>query len=411
MKTQSPFMDNKNKESLSIKGIREFHAGLPLMGNPPNDLLNCSDTLLQYLAAAIRNQPVSPPEIPLSEWQQFLGKLQPHRIYPLIAWHIKSWPERCQPPEEVMLFLSRTLIEGGVRGLRFGSQVQTIISALDEAGIPVLLLKGPALARTVYPDPALRHSSDIDLLVKPEDVLRCEPVFEQLGYICPEHTFHFAANDRHHQVFYPTGNGCPVELHWATDYRLRMFPQDWLDTAFARKIPIRTEDLSCYTLHPVDHLSFLALHDVFMHQSFRLDWIVDIALIKKTFTMPEDWDELRSSCVRNHLRIPLQLALTAGILWCDEDLPERYRDFSLWPQPSDREQTLWGHAKSHHTSLYSAIYLKLQGQPSMGGKIRVSWRYINPPREFLQQFRRSDSRVDIPFAYIRQWLRFTNYKL
>ena len=43
--------------------------------------------------------------------------------------------------------------------------------ALEAAGIPSALLKGPALARTVYPDPALRQSVDIDLLVRPGDVL------------------------------------------------------------------------------------------------------------------------------------------------------------------------------------------------------------------------------------------------
>lgn len=403
--------ENANTAVGSAALFRQFHAGLPLAGTPPNDLFTNPDALLLYLVSAIRNKPRVPPDVPLVEWQTFLYCLTSYGIIPLITWHLKSWPEDCRPPKEIMALLSKMLMSTGAWSLRHGRQIRIITTALEDAGITVLLLKGPALARTVYPDPALRYSSDIDLLVKPEDVLKCEPVFTQLGYSCPERTFHFAPHDQHHQVFLPPGNGSRVELHWVADANYRMFCPGWLTTAFDRKIRVTSEDLSFYTLHPVDHLTFLAFHHVFQHQALRLDWICDIALLKNRLTVPDDWDEIRATCAANHIRIPLELALTASILWGAYDIPEEYRDFSIWQKASAREQTLWKHAIHRQTHFHSAVYLKLQGLPSSFEKLRVCGRYIMPPRELLRPYRKSASCFDIPIAYVRQLFRFFHYKL
>ena len=59
------------------------------------------------------------------------------------------------------------------------AQVQT---ALAEANIPAMWIKGSALAHTIYPKPSLRPMCDLDVLV-PYD--RREAAFEevtQLGY-------------------------------------------------------------------------------------------------------------------------------------------------------------------------------------------------------------------------------------
>lgn len=61
-------------------------------------------------------------------------------------------------------------------------QLLTRVSArLLEAGIPMRVLKGPALAHLDYPDPALRSFGDIDLLVPGEHYDRAVAVFESAG--------------------------------------------------------------------------------------------------------------------------------------------------------------------------------------------------------------------------------------
>ncbi|WFN33517.1 nucleotidyltransferase family protein [Methanogenium sp. S4BF] len=411
MASPAPVQSIGFKHCAGQKSIRNLHTIVPLAGDPPNALLALPDDLLEYLLCIIRNTPVVPPACSTEEWDALLTLLRPHGIFPLLAFHLKEWDEECLPPKEIMAFFSRIFMEGCARNLRLGRQVRTVTTALEDAGIPAILLKGHALARTVYPDPALRHSSDIDILVKPDDIIRCEPIFEKLGYSCPNKTFHTSRYSAHHQNYYLPGKGIPVELHWVTDSGYGMFSPDWLDNAFDRKIPIHADDLSCYTLDPASHLTFLAYHHVFQHQSLRLDWVYDIASLMNSLRVPEDWETLRSTCVQNHIRIPLEIALTAGSLWAGAAIPEAFADFSGWGAASDREERLWRYAKNRGSCIHSGMYLTLQGMPSHYERVRYCYRFILPHRESMNHYKQSESPLDIPFSHIRRWMSIRNYKL
>lgn len=60
-----------------------------------------------------------------------------------------------------------------------------VVSALAEAGLPVLVLKGAVLAQTVYSDPASRFRTDLDLLAKRAQMPAVENVLATLGYVRP----------------------------------------------------------------------------------------------------------------------------------------------------------------------------------------------------------------------------------
>ena len=59
--------------------------------------------------------------------------------------------------------------------LHLEAQLRTVVEVLESHGLDHRLLKGPALANTVYADPLQRYFHDIDLLVRAEqlaDVVR-----------------------------------------------------------------------------------------------------------------------------------------------------------------------------------------------------------------------------------------------
>ena len=390
--------------------LRKFHTKLPLAGDPPNGLLSLSDDLLNYLIAAIRNTPCPPPDHSPDEWHHFISLLRPHWILPLITFHVRTWPEECQPPQEIMEYLNRIFLMAAARNLLAGRQIQSVTNALKDAGIPVILLKGHALARTVYPDPAIRQSSDIDLLVQPRNIPAAEDVLEKLGYVCPAKTFHISQHYLNHEIFSLPGKGLHIELHWATDYAYNLFPEGWLDDAFSRRIPIRSGILSCDTFSHPDHLLYLAFHNVFQHWSLRLDWVFDISRIMGELTTPDDWKELGRQSVEHHIRIPMELSLTAASLWTGCRLPVGVGDFSTWPVPHEREFRLLKYSAAHHKSLYSCVYLIMQGQHGIIGKLRYGGQFILPPTTLLNEYRRSPSPVDIPLAHLRRWFSIVKYR-
>ena len=57
-----------------------------------------------------------------------------------------------------------------------------VTAALDEAGVPTILLKGPALAERLYHEQESRIYSDTDLLVAEADLARAGATLRSLGY-------------------------------------------------------------------------------------------------------------------------------------------------------------------------------------------------------------------------------------
>ena len=383
--------------------LREFHRQVPLEGEPLNALLALPDDQILYLVALLRNSPQPAPSLSPEGWQQFLDLLQPHRVLPLLAFHLRSWPEECRPPQEVMSQLNRLLIFTVARTVHAGRQIGAVADAMRAAGIPAIILKGPALARTVYPDPALRQSVDIDLLVRPADVFAAEAVLEEMGYQCSLKLSE-KLQDAHNEGFEAPNDGLYLELHWVLDYDAGLFPDQWYDRLFDRRITSTTDGISIDVMNPVDHLLYLVFHNVFQHRAIRLDWVFDTALMMDVLHPPEDWEEFIDTAYRHHIRIPTELATTASTLWIGTQIPETYADYSTWPAPTDRELRLWRHATALSRSVFSRQYLKFQGK--QGAREKIGWvcRFIIPSSSVMGEFRKSSSRFDLPLAHIRRWI-------
>lgn len=68
------------------------------------------------------------------------------------------------------------------RNQAIAGQLSEMLAAMHAAGIETMTLKGVFLAFQVYPEPALRGMSDIDLLFQPADLPAAEAVLQSLGY-------------------------------------------------------------------------------------------------------------------------------------------------------------------------------------------------------------------------------------
>ena len=73
------------------------------------------------------------------------------------------------------------LAASGAR-LRIDGDTARLIDHFERAGVHVILLKGPSIARWLYHDPIERPYSDCDLLVGPGDFAAAERELRSLGY-------------------------------------------------------------------------------------------------------------------------------------------------------------------------------------------------------------------------------------
>lgn len=91
-------------------------------------------------------------------------------------------------------------------------RLRRVLDAFGEAGIPVLVLKGAALAQWLYPAAYLRESSDVDLLFPNRaDAERAAAALAPLGYATP-----FRPRRFRHELLCRSGDGkLDLDLHWA----------------------------------------------------------------------------------------------------------------------------------------------------------------------------------------------------
>jgi len=154
-------------------------------------------------------------------------------------------------------------------------ELKKVSAVLTEAEIPHMLLKGTVLRR-YYPDPWMRSSRDMDLLVKPEDHARAvEILTEKLGYVLHE--------ESSHDALLRSSSGYCTELHYTLveDFVSEDAAKE-LNNVWATAIH-DGESPYCYRM---DDVSFCYYHLVHMAKHIRcggcgLRPFVDLWILKK----------------------------------------------------------------------------------------------------------------------------------
>ena len=253
--------------------------------------------------------------------------------------------------------LAQFLVQSGER--------ERLLGELTGAGIDVILLKGTAVADDLYPSPALRPMSDIDLLLYENDMERGAGIVRDLGYdLYTEQRNRIAAaqRDSHfHLTFIKKvfNSTVVVELHHAL--ARKVFIKDntlgfWKD---ARKKTDKNTNLFVASperlfLHLCWHFFQHVAHDLI----FRLIWLVDIILLLKKYGSTLDWDLISRHALewKMSTRIKLPLFLAEQLFDARFDPPAR-----LLPGTIDRHvfQTVLSSYRGQEPRTITALPLNL----------------------------------------------------
>lgn len=178
-----------------------------------------------------------------------------------------------------------------VQGLFFRPHLAALLQASAAAGLGLIVLKGAALAETLYPRPGLRPFGDLDVLVCSDDAPRVRALLEDLGYIVGPAVWNalLCGADTQANFFKHTERGVVVvELH--TDLLSNGFFRGHIsldaDGFWSRARPARLADTDALVLGPEDQLLHLCLH-LAGHYFLAPQSLRDIDLLCRTDTL--DW--------------------------------------------------------------------------------------------------------------------------
>ena len=98
--------------------------------------------------------------------------------------------------------------------LALRQQARELTSRMQEAGLPVIVLKGCDFADRLYSHPSLRPFTDVDLLIPERILSETRQVFGQLGYLPVTVPMKHATGYGEESWRHPARPGGMVEIHW-----------------------------------------------------------------------------------------------------------------------------------------------------------------------------------------------------
>jgi len=197
-----------------------------------------------------------------SDWDDVIQQSVRHGITPLLYQRLKALSPSANIPDSIVQKLQEIYLHNAARNMRLYHELSTVLKILQNEDIPVIVLKGAALAETVYQNIALRPMGDVDLLVKKEDLHRAETTLLNLGYVIPE--IYLEKKDwywKEHHHLTPYLKNITIEVHWNIAPPSHQFQID-INGMWDRARLTKIANIEALVLSHEDLILHLCLHNM-----------------------------------------------------------------------------------------------------------------------------------------------------
>lgn len=263
------------------------------------------------------------------QWSLLLERAYTHDVYPLVYRNLRQL-DFSAVPQMVQTELKRAYLVNALRNQLLAEDLARLLDLLSDAGIPVIPLKGVALAESLYGDQDARVCTDIDLLVPPAHCHRAIEVILAAGYPDVYRDAFFRKLALRHGRHYSfqrdaAGRSTLVELHWRL-WQFSSRDNDIVEDLWAEARPRHSCRAPAYTFSPDWEFLYLALHAA-DHCWQGLKWLVDLHQL--CTCRPPDWRRLTQKAEQFELDLVLGQTLAACSLFLGTPLPADYNSASL----------------------------------------------------------------------------------
>jgi hypothetical protein len=247
------------------------------------------------------------------QWEQFLLLCAHHRVAPLV-YRALTTAGAALPPA-IAAELKKLATDNAVNAFRYLAETRRLCDLLQQAGVPVRVLKGVALSQRVFRDPSLRDVGDIDLLIAPGMEETADRILLADGFrrsdpaarLTPARRRSWRRHGKDY-TYFAQHSGFELDLHWRL-FRNPYMPGNALadpESAPSERVQLGETALAALPLER----SFLHLcvHGA-LDGWFRLKSLVDIAALWSGFT--SERRDAVTACARDYHIVPeLAAALT-----------------------------------------------------------------------------------------------------
>jgi hypothetical protein len=275
--------------------------------------------------------------------------------------------------------------------------LRALLDGFARRGIPLLIIKGTALAYDIYEEPELRPRADTDLLIDRADAGRSRAVFAELGYEA-----RVLSGDPHanRQQAFARRDSFGVEhvydLHW--DIANTPIVRDALrfDELMARSMALPRIAPTARAPSHVDALLLACIHRVaHHHDSDRLIWLYDIHLLREGMSRVEHEELWRRAAERRVVAI-----CDRSIALAEEWFARTSHDRAPAIPPDEPSASFLRHDRSRGAVL--AADLKALGWRARLERLRD---LALPPRAYVRAAFPRAPRAALPLLYVYRGAR------
>lgn len=228
------------------------------------------------------------------DWERIVQHAHSHGVVPALY---RTLPQRStRVPDDVLDHFEEQCNQITKWNLQATKELLTVIESLEAAGIDVIPYRGPVLASEAYDAIELRQFTDLDILLRREDIQSAKAVLADEGYRakyeraetdqlsrCQEWAYTHFTRD---YPFCHLNRQATVELHWRV-LELYFPTRISLETVWNRRETTTIAGRELQTLSPEDRLLMTCVHGS-KHHWPRLMWISDIDRVIRGSAI--DWE-------------------------------------------------------------------------------------------------------------------------
>jgi len=348
------------------------------------------------------------------DWQATCSVARLEGLAPLLYHVTRSKELSASLPPEVDAELRWAYLGTARRNAILFHELVRLLPALADAGVQVLLLKGAALAQTVYGNVALRPMADLDLLVREKDVPAALRVLPALGYtITPPLVYRS-------EVMLECQIGAEkaiVELHWSPFVPPYYHYSGLIDWMWSTALPAADGlapssawmlGVEAQLLHLCGHIQ---LHHAGEGEARQL-WLHDVAELIVHYRSEIDWDDLLARAQEYDLVLPTQRVVTQVMTEYWQYLAKEQappipagilgRLSGLKPSPGEQRLHAYLAASSHPAA--RRLWGELATLPGRRAQLDFGWRNLFPPAGYVHACYRVPHRLLVPLYYPYRWL-------
>jgi len=243
------------------------------------------------------------------DWDELLRQARHHSLLPLLTHRLLESTGGSLIPNEL-----RDQVRGDFQSrlrCNFGllEEMKRILATWQNHGIAAMPYKGPALAQQLWGSFALRECSDLDFLVRREDIALAAEVLAEIGYRpetqIPSWLGSALLRDASELQFRHMKSNLLLELQWAPAPRTLAISYDE-EELWRNRISVSLAGLTVTAPSPEDLLGLLVIHG-WKHNWSKVIWVADVANLLDRYDL--DWDRVRRSAAESGWRRILSLGL------------------------------------------------------------------------------------------------------